>query len=99
MEDVNLTKKVFSTNLTRIRLSRNLSIEDFADLVELSISEIVNYEKAIRFPSSKSLDKILRNLEIQITELFLTPEDIIITPEQIQQVHELLETYVKLTHT
>jgi len=91
MKDFSPSKKVFSTNLIKLRERLNLSQEQLAEKVELSRIEIANYEREYSFPSAKSLDKIIRNLNVSISELFATSEAMVISEEQLQEAHNLLD--------
>lgn len=59
----------FSRNLQRVRLLRNFSLEELANLVGCSKQAISNYENGNRFPDSKTLRAIANVLKFELEAL------------------------------
>lgn len=94
MKNSSLSKKVFSTNLIKLRERLHLSQEQLAEKVDLSRIEIANYEREHSFPSAKSLDKIVQNLGISISELFSTSEATVISEDTLNEIHSCIDTII-----
>lgn len=82
-------KKIFSSNIKRLRKNRNLSQEQFAELVNMEWRSIQNLESGRNLARSQNLQKICDNLNIPPTELFLSEESDNIF-EKISQINTIL---------
>lgn len=68
--DENYIKLKFGANIKKLRISRNLSQEKFAELVGLHRTYITEVERGLRNVSLINIVKIAKGLDISISELF-----------------------------
>lgn len=65
-------KKIFASNIKRIRKSFNYTQEQFAEIIGMQWKSVVNFESARNLANSENLQKICNTLKIAPHELFLT---------------------------
>jgi transcriptional regulator with XRE-family HTH domain len=63
------TLKVFGKNLKRLRLEKNLSTREFADLADIAYSQVWLLESGQGNPSLTTLLAIARVLEVSLDDL------------------------------
>ena len=63
--------EIFSKNLKKYRLEKNLSQEKLAELCSFNRTYISSLERGIRTPSLKSIEIISKKLEIEVYLLFI----------------------------
>lgn len=68
--DETYIKLKFGANIKKIRTSKNLSQEKFAELVGLHRTYITEVERGLRNVSLINIVKIAKGLDISISELF-----------------------------
>ena len=64
-------KKIIGVNVSKFRKIKNLEQSELATKTKLSTDEISKIERGVANPSIETLEKISRELEIDIEELFL----------------------------
>ena len=64
-----------------LRKNKNLSQEDFAEKIGVTQSTITKWENGVQSPRSKNIEKLIKNLDTTISELF-TDSDITQQEEQ-----------------
>lgn len=62
---------LFGKRLAALRVSRHLTQEKLAELVEVSVDSISMLERGLRAPSFSSLCKFSEVFNIQVQELFI----------------------------
>lgn len=68
--DENYIKLKFGANIKKLRTSKNLSQEKFAELVGLHRTYITEVERGLRNVSLINIVKIANGLNVSISELF-----------------------------
>lgn len=63
-------KKLLGKRLQEIRKSKKLTQEQVAELVDIETVSLSNIENGKYFPSAENLDKLLKVLEINPSEIF-----------------------------
>ena len=66
-------QKLINTNIKNIRLSNNLTQEEFAEKIGISIQGLSNIERNRYQPSAETIDKICSAFNITPAELLITP--------------------------
>ena len=66
---VNLRER-FGSRLRHIRRSRDLTQEEFAELVGISVDFLSLIERGINAPSFETIDQMAERLEMPVTSLF-----------------------------
>ena len=64
-------KKLLGKRLQEIRKNKKLTQEYVAEAINVEISSISNIENGRYFPSAENLDKLLKVLDIKLSEIFL----------------------------
>ena len=67
-------KQIFANNIKRLRKNRNLTQEQFAELIGMQWKSVVNFESGRNLANSQNMEKICAKLKIAPAELFLTEE-------------------------
>lgn len=70
---------MFKDNLKKLRLQKELTQEQLSNKLGLSPSSIGNYEQGIRFPKYETLEKMADFFNINISDLFITDNQILLT--------------------
>lgn len=70
-------KRIFAHNLRKIRKERNLTQEQFAEIVETTLKTISDLENEKYLPVSASIDKICQNLNIMPGMLFQMSDEFV----------------------
>jgi len=63
-------RRQFGTRLKAIRLERELTQEQFAELVEISVDFLSLIERGINAPSFEVLERMGRRLRVPVQSLF-----------------------------
>lgn len=63
-------KEAFGSNLRNVRKSKNLTIEKFAEMLDVSPRQVTRIESGKNFPSAETLCKISTVLNVQLKNLF-----------------------------
>ena len=63
-------RREFGTRLKAIRLDRELTQEEFAELVGISVDFLSLIERGINAPSFEVLERMADRLEMQVRDLF-----------------------------
>lgn len=71
---MNDIKKRFGKRLRKIRRAKDLTQEQLADQVGVSLNFIGQLERGENSPSFETVQKIAEVLEVDISELFMPPE-------------------------
>lgn len=66
-------QKLINTNIKNIRVSNNLTQEEFAEKIGISIQGLSNIERNRYQPSAETIDKICSAFNITPAELLITP--------------------------
>lgn len=67
-------KKRFGKRLRKLRRNKDLTQEQLADKVGVSLNFIGQVERGENSPSFETMQKIAEVLEVDISELFLPPD-------------------------
>ena len=93
---MNNIKKLLGKRLQEIRKHKKMTQEQVAELVGMETPSISNIENGKYFPSAENLDRIIKALEIQPSEIFffesLAPKD-----ELIKEMFDAMQKDEKLT--
>ena len=81
MEHSSNIQRLLAKNLREARLERNLSQQQLADLVEISVLSISNIERCTSWPRPQTLDKIAAKLHLSPYELFLNKQKDEVAPK------------------
>lgn len=65
--------KILGNNIKRIRVSRNLTQNKLAELLNIEVKSLSLIETGKGFASAKTIDNLARVLDISIADLFNTP--------------------------
>lgn len=84
---------MFKNNLRQLRLQKELTQEQLSKKLGLSPSSIGNYEQGTRFPKYETLEKMADFFNINISDLFITDNQIILTDKD----KKFLELFKQLT--
>ena len=68
-------KKIFAKNIKRLRKERNLTQEQFAEIVGVQWKTVVNFEAGRNLANSENIQNICNKLNISPYELFLTSNE------------------------
>ncbi len=63
-------REKFGNRLKAIRLSRKMSQEDFAELLDISVDFLSLIERGINAPSFENLDVFATQLRVPVSDLF-----------------------------
>ena len=63
-------KDCFGQRLQKLRMKANITQEQLADKVDLTVESISNIERGIFGPKFDNLEKIAQALEVPVKELF-----------------------------
>jgi transcriptional regulator with XRE-family HTH domain len=63
-------RRQFGTRLKAIRLERELTQEQFSELVGISVDFLSLIERGVNAPSFETLEQIGKRLELQVRDLF-----------------------------
>jgi transcriptional regulator with XRE-family HTH domain len=63
-------KTKFGQRLRKLRRQKDLTQEQLAEAVGISVEFLSNMERGINGPSFETLEKLAEKLEVQIAELF-----------------------------
>ena len=67
-------KKIFGENLKYYRKQKNLTQEEFAELVGIGVAHVGNLERGEKFISAELLEEISKKLEVSPSNLFYSAE-------------------------
>ena len=84
--------KILGTNIKALRKSKNLTQEQLAENVGVTVKYISHLERCLSFPSAETLDRISNALEVPVYRLFFDEksEDI---PKDIlkRELHKIID--------
>jgi transcriptional regulator with XRE-family HTH domain len=63
-------REQFGRRLREVRLSRQMSQEQFAELLDISVDFLSLIERGINAPSFENIDVFAKQLGIRVTDLF-----------------------------
>ena len=66
-------QKLINTNIKKLRLSNNLTQEEFSEKIGLSIQGLSNIERNRYQPNAETIDKICSTFDITPAELLIWP--------------------------
>ncbi len=99
-------QELINTNIKNLRKSNNLTQEEFAEKIDISIQGLSNIERNRYQPTAETIDKICKAFKITPYELLLPEisdkENIInsyalILPEkQIKKIYKIINLLIKL---
>ena len=75
MEHSSNIQQVLAQNIREARNAQNLSQQQLADMVEISVLSISNIERGTSWPKPETLEKIAEKLKIAPYQLFLNETD------------------------
>ena len=67
-------KKEVGSKIAKLRKSKGLTQEKFAELIDINISSLSNIETGNNFPSPQTFEKIIKKLKINPQDLFTFAE-------------------------
>ena len=101
-------QKLICSNIKKLRLKHNLTQEEFAEKIGLTINGVSNIERSRYQPTAETVDRICSAFEITPTELlFISPDnesDIIkeinillksCKPKQLNKIFEIVKILCK----
>ncbi len=101
-------QKLLSTNIKELRLRNNLTQEEFAEKIGLSLNGVSNIERERYQPSAATIDKICKVFEINPAELLtlnsVSNEDTLknittllstCSNKKLKQIYEIVQILVK----
>ena len=65
-------QQIINSNIKQLRLSKNLTQEEFAEVIGVSVQGISNIERNRYQPNSETVNKICRAFKISPAELLIT---------------------------
>lgn len=83
-------RKIFASNIKRIRKSLGLTQEQFAEAIEMQPKSVINFESARNLPTGSNLQKICDKLNISPVRLFIE-ERCAADKEKIKEITSMLE--------
>lgn len=102
-------QKLINSNIKNLRLSNNLTQEEFAEKIGISIQGLSNIERNRYQPVAETIDKICTAFEITPAELLVQPnpenEEIITNivtllsqcnPRKLKKIYEIISMLLKL---
>ena len=66
-------QKLINTNIKKLRLSNNLTQEEFSEKIGISIQGLSNIERNRYQPNAETIDKICSTFDITPVELLILP--------------------------
>lgn len=84
-------KKIFGNNLHSYRKLRNLSQEQLAEKLDISVKHLSTLETGKVFASADLMEKISTELNVSISSLFYTPEEKSFDESDIAKIDEIME--------
>lgn len=69
-------REKFGRRLREVRLSRQLSQEQFAELLQISVDFLSLIERGINAPSFENLEVFSKQLGLQVSDLFTFEKDL-----------------------
>ncbi len=66
-------QKLINTNIKKLRLSNNLTQEEFSEKIGISIQGLSNIERNRYQPNAETIDKICSTFDITPAELLILP--------------------------
>ena len=84
-------KQVFGNNIHSYRKMKNLSQEQLAEKLEISVKHLSTLETGKVFASAELIEKISEILEVSIYSLFYTPEEKSIDNSDINKIETIIE--------
>lgn len=101
-------QELISKNIKELRLKHNLTQEEFAEKIGISINGISNIERSRYQPTAGTIDKICREFNITPAKLLVVKSknnvDIIenitvllsgCSPKQLKQIYDIINILVK----
>ena len=68
-------QELLNTNIKKLRQDKNLTQEEFAEKIGISIQGLSNIERNRYQPTSDTIDKICKTFKISPCELLLNPKE------------------------
>ena len=62
-------------NIRKLRVKKGISQDDLAHMAEVERAYVGHLERATKNPTILTLEKIARDLEMPVSELFVAPSD------------------------
>lgn len=84
-------KKIFGNNLHSYRKLRNLSQEQLAEKLDISVKHLSTLETGKVFASADLMEKISTELNVSISSLFYTPEEKSFDESDFSKIDEIME--------
>lgn len=89
-KEMNL-KQIFGTNLHNYRKQNNLSQEQFAERLDISVKHLSTMETGKVFASADMIEKISKELGVSVSALFYSPEEKSIDESDFSKIDAILE--------
>ena len=88
-------KKLLGKRIQKIRKSKNLTQEQVAEIIEMEPASLSNIENGKYYPTAENLEKIIKVLEVQPSELFMF-EHLAPVKEILSEMNSYMEKDEKL---
>jgi transcriptional regulator with XRE-family HTH domain len=72
---MNSLKTRFGKRLRQVRRERDLTQEQLAEALGVSVEAVSNFERGVHAPSFESLEKLAEVLQVSVYQLFLFPQE------------------------
>lgn len=84
-------KQIFGTNLHYYRKQNNLSQEQFAERLNISVKHLSTMETGKVFASADMIEKISKELKVSASSLFYSPEEKSCDESDFSKIDAILE--------
>ncbi len=84
-------KQIFGSNIHSYRKSRNLSQEQLAEKLGVSVKHLSTIETGKVFASAELIEKISDELNVSVSALFYTPQEKSLDDSDLSQIDSILE--------
>lgn len=101
-------QKLINSNIKELRQINNMTQEEFAEIIGISIQGLSNIERNRYQPTAETIDKICKSFNILPAELLVvkenTNEDLLINinvllkqcpPRKLKKVYEIIKILIK----
>jgi transcriptional regulator with XRE-family HTH domain len=87
-------KKIFGENLKYYRKQKDLTQEEFAELIGIGVAHVGNLERGEKFISAELLEEISKKLEVSPSNLFYSPEFDLIGNNGLDKIDKIISNHL-----
>lgn len=84
-------KQIFGNNIHSYRKLRNLSQEQLAEKLDISVKHLSTLETGKVFASAELIEKIAKELQVSISALFFSPDEKSFDGSDLSKLNSLLD--------